>query len=216
MNSDDKDAEEPFAFVSASKRHRPQDHHHDENCFHAQVKDDGSRASCATAQLINSLVATLPRFTGRGLTDALRQAKVTVSQLLVPPSFSIDAVTGLKSALSTLLCLPMSFIDYAVGARSTFSNAEMNARLEGGDDIARRSRIDKYNRLVPYHYFHGEGDSPDYCLLVEPNKNHRRAWKGKARELGGEQIFLKCQPRQRRGHISALVQDYRDSETCRV
>jgi hypothetical protein len=215
-SDEERENEAPFAFASSSKRFRPEEHTCGSNCFHDQVISNGTRKSCATAQLLNSLNATLPRFTGRSLTERLRQAKFTVCQLLVPPDFATGVVTGLKSALALVLGVPKSFIDYAVGARSTFTNAEMNARLEAGDDISRRARSDRYNRLVPYNYFHSKGDLPDFCLLVEPNKNKRSAWKGKVWELAGEQMILTCQPHQRRGLISTLVQDYRDSETCRV
>ena len=204
--------EEPFDFV---KRSRPNDHEHNSRCRHPQVADDRSREACATSQLLHSLSAALQRFTGNGLSERLRQAKATMAQALVPPEFATGAMTGLKQAFSRILHVPVSFIDFAMGKRSSYTNDQLNERLEASLDTARRPRSDKYNRLVPYNYIHGLGGSPDFCMLVEPDKNQRTAWKGRAWELAGEHMVLTCQPHLRRGLISAIVQDYRDSETCR-
>jgi hypothetical protein len=204
--------EAPFDFV---KRSRPNDHEHNSRCRHPQVVDDLSREACATSQLLYSVTASLQRFTGSGLSGLLRQAKTTVAQALVPPEFATGAMTGLKQALSRILQVPVSFVEFAMDKRSSYTNDQLNERLEAGFDTARRSRSDKYNRLVPYNFIHNLGDSPDYCMLVEPNKNQRTAWKGKAWELAGEHMVLTCQPHLRRGLVSAIVQDYRDSETCR-
>jgi hypothetical protein len=92
----------------------------------------------------------------------------------------------------------------------------MNANLERGADTARRIRSDKYNRLIPYNFFHGIiwGEWPDASALVEPDTSQQRAWNGRVFYLGGKKMFLKCQPQLRRGLISTLVQVYRRPETC--
>jgi len=113
----------------------------------------------------------LQRFTGNGLSERLRQAKATMAQALVPPEFATGAMTGLKQAFSRILHVPVSFIDFAMGKRSSYTNDQLNERLEASLDTARRPRSDKYNRLVPYNYIHGLGGSPDFCMLVEPDKN---------------------------------------------
>lgn len=76
-------------------------------------------------------------------------------------------------------------------------------------------RCDKYDRRVPYNYFMHIGNGPDFCPLVEVNKNKRQAWKGKRFNLGDEVIYLECQPHSRRGTKHALAEDYRKSETAR-
>ena len=146
----------------------------------------------------------------------LLQAKATFSEALVPPEFASGAMYGLKSALGRVLQVPITFIDYAVGVRSTWSDYELNQRLYSGENIHRRRRFDWYDRWIIYNYFHGLDDLPDYCYQVEPDKNQRTNWLGKAWELGGEHVVLTCQPHLRRGLISTLVEDYRESETCRL
>jgi len=112
----------------------------------------------------------------------LLQAKATFSEALVPPEFASGAMYGLKSALGRVLQVPITFIDYAVGVRSTWSDYELNQRLYSGENIHRRRRFDWYDRWIIYNYFHGLDDLPDYCYLVEPDKNQRTNWLGKAWE----------------------------------
>ena len=215
--------EKPFDFVP--KRHRvdgespsSSGHVHNANCRHEQVISNGSADACATAQIMNALKYAAKRFPIRGnMTSALLQAKVIFCQSIVPSEIFSGAIFGLKAAFQRVLSVPESFIDFAVGKRGTYTNEDMNANLERGADTARRTRWDKYNRLIPYYFFHSIiwGEWPDASALVEPDKSQRRAWNGRVFYLGGKKMILKCQPHLRRGLISTLIQEYRRSETCR-
>jgi hypothetical protein len=133
----------------------------------------------------------------------------------VPPEMAMGALTGLKAAFASILQVPVSCIDSALRARSSFIDSELNSRIESGVDV-QRNRSDWYNRLIPYNYFHHLGDMRDYCMLVEPDKSQRKAWKGKTWDLGGQPMILRCQPHLRRASIETLIKDYRDSESCRT
>ena len=98
----------------------------------------------------------------------------------------------------------MSFIDFAMGKRSSHTNDQMNesaSRLAWTQPIGRA--VISTTGWCPTTTFMGWG-SPDFCMLVEPDKNQRTAWKGKAWELAGEHMILTCQPHLRRGLIFAL------------
>ena len=129
---------------------------------------------------------------------------------------AVGALTGLKAAFASILQVPVSCIDSALRARSSFTDSELNSRIESGVAVQRNPRSDRYNRLIPYNYFHHLGDMRDYCMLVEPDKSQRKAWKGKTWDLGGQPMILRCQPHLRRASIETLIKDYRDSELCRT
>jgi len=193
-------------------------HTHNAQCSHKYVvpaKDLNDRGACAAAQLLHAIPASLERFDGKGtLPTAVQQAKVTVSQVLMPKAMATGEVTGLDSAMGDLLLTPRSFVKFSVDKRGGKTNETMNSELIAGDDTRRAVRSDKYDRRVPYNYFHHLGDGPDFCSLVEPDKSKRNAWKGKEFVLGDESLILQCQPACRRGTCATLCEDYRRSETA--
>jgi hypothetical protein len=73
--------------------------------------------------------------------------------------------------------------------------------------------VDRYDRRLVYNCFHHEGGLPDFCTLVEPNKNVRTKWKQKSWKLDGEEMRLTCEMQVRKGTLKELAQDYLDSET---
>ena len=203
-----------------AKRAKP-GHEHTALCYHRLVvreSDDASRSrdACAAAQLLNDVPSSLnERFGGGGnLKKAVTQAKTTVAQVLVPESIANGSVVGLNASLARVLGVPKSFVDYGIDKRGDRTQAIMNANMIAGLDTERRLRSDHYDRWVIYNYFHHLGDGPDFCSLVEPNKNMRKQWKGKKFNLGGEELTLQCQPLSRRGTKATLVQHYRQSETA--
>jgi hypothetical protein len=183
-------------------------HTHDDNCFHPNVTRNATyrdRSSCAAAQILNAIPESLRRFTDNGtLLKPILQAKVTVAQVLTPRKMATGELQGLRSAMASILNVPASFVDFGALKRGDKSDEVMNADLVHGADTKRALRSDKYERQVPYNYFHHKGNGPDFCSLVEPNKSMRTQWKGKKFVLGGE----------RRGTCAALAEDYRLSETA--
>lgn len=207
------DLDLPGAF--ATTRSEPR-HVHNANCYHRCVKDPDSGENCATAQLLNSLSAAAERFSGNGtLPKAIQQAKVTFCQGLVPPEFSNGVVNGLKIPLSRVLKVNRSFIEFAVKVRGTSTNEDMNEALRSGEDVQRAANSSRYNRLVPWNFYHRTGKNPDGSMLVELDKGQRAEWNGKPWTLGDESMKLRCKPHSRRGTIGDLVKEYRESETCR-
>jgi hypothetical protein len=196
------------------------EHIHNRNCFHPMViadTENRDRQACAAAQLLNALPLSLKRFCGKGtLPSSLMQAKVTVFQVLTPPEMAVGEVHGLFRAMASLLKVPVSLIDFGAAKRGGKTNDTMNNELLAGMDIKRAVRSDKYDRWVPYNYFHHSGDGPDFCSLVEPDKSKRTQWHGKKFFLAGEEVILHCQPASRRGTRASLAEDYRNSETAHM
>jgi hypothetical protein len=212
-----EDTEQPFAFA---KRANNGQHVHNLQCRHPLVQQNDtldSLEACALAQLVHALPENVDRFEGhQGSLKPLMQAKTTLWQTLTPANVASGIVQGLKQAFMRLFGLStVNSIILGIRTRSDKSNAAMNEGLLAGDDVHRAVRGDKYNRTVIYNYFHndGEGELPDYCEKVEPNKNQRKKWKGKRWSLDGEELILKCQPKLRRGTLGQLAQDYLHSET---
>jgi hypothetical protein len=137
-----------------------------------------------------------------------------VAQVLTPRKMATGELQGLRSAMASILNVPASFVDFGALKRGDKSDEVMNADLVHGADTKRALRSDKYERQVPYNYFHHKGNGPDFCSLVEPNKSMRTQWKGKKFVLGGEVLHLDCQQSSRRGTCGALAKDYRLSETA--
>ena len=143
MSSDEDGGgcEQPFGFVP--KRQRACDHTCNDKCVHPLIaKADASgpvasRKACAAAQLLHSIVAAVQRFTGCALTGPLKQAKATLGQVLVPPEMATGALTGLKAAFASILQVPVSYIDSALRARSSFTDSELNSRIESGVAVQR-------------------------------------------------------------------------------
>jgi len=77
----------------------------------------------------------------------------------------------------------------------------------------RRVRGDKYDRNIVYNYFHHEGVLPDFCSLVEPDKNVRVQWKRKAWLFDGHERKLQCDMKIRKGTKGELAEDFLNSET---
>jgi len=208
------DMSEPGAFAKVSRSA----HNHSSNCFHKYVVpaiEGRPRDACAAAQVLNALNCSMERVTDKGtLHTKLQQAKVTVSQFVISKEIATGEVRGLDTATASILGVTTAFVRFGADKRGSKSNEDMNRDLIAGKDTLRTVRSDKYDRRVPYNYFHHEGDGPDFCSLVEPNKSKRKQWQGKLFMLGDESIRLTCQPSSRRGTCAALAEDYRRSETA--
>ena len=228
----------PINFASKSAKSR-RFHEHTEKCKHPQVKDDQTSESCATAHLLNTLPHSMERLLGKGtLPTELHQAKTTVAQMMVSTEMATQE-TGLVAPLARVLTgshlarvlagshlnaddehsrarvqACQSFLKFGMRKRGGKSNEMMNEDLVNGRDVERKNRSDYYNRRIPYNYFHGLGDGPDFCPLVEINKNKRGAWAGKPFQLGNEELTLTCMAHSRRGTCQDLCDNYRLSETC--
>ena len=86
----------------------------------------------------------------------------------------------------------------------------MNEELRKHAFAKRRVRGDKN---IVYHYFHHEGVLPDFCSLVEPDKNVRVKWKRKAWLFDGHERKLQCDMKIRKGTKGELAEDFLNSET---
>jgi|AntRauTorckE5430_2_1112549.scaffolds.fasta_scaffold03489_3 hypothetical protein len=219
----------PGAFAKRSRSH----HEHGPGCFHDYVKDTPpnevrDRGLCATAQLLQTIPASLERFKtknggGGTLEKPIHQAKVTVAQVLVPEAMATGEITGLDNALGRVLAKSsdasdiqsaVSFVKFGLEKRGGRSNAQMNHSLLEGEDTERNIRNDYFPRQDVYDFFHGNGKTPDSTEYIELDKSKRKMWKhGKKFTLGNEEITLHCQPRFRRATLKTLADEFYESET---
>ena len=191
--------------------------HNNERCLHRFVvsadsfenREDKSTA-CATAHILHALSNSFGRWEGAGTKPTAHILGKTVAlQTVIDP----ELPDGLNQATARALGTKVTMVAYGRDVRARKSDAEMNDELVDGVYGARRSRADRYNRRLVYNYFHHEGDLPDFCTLVEPNKNVRTKWKKNSWKLDDEDMILTCEMKVRKGTLKELAQDYLDSET---
>lgn len=194
--------------------------HGSASCFHRLVKTSSEFESakdkadaCAMAQIANSLPGAVHRFGGAGTkTPAVQEAKTVTWQALINP----DLPEGLEGATARVLGTKSTAVTFGRNVRAKKSNEEMDKELNEGEYRKRKTRGDKYLRDVVYNYFHHEGDNPDFCALIEPNKNVQTKWKGKKWVLPQVGVrILTCTMKIRKGTLGELAADYFDSETHR-
>jgi hypothetical protein len=191
--------------------------HNSERCFHRfvlppdsfQNREDKATA-CATAHIVHSVSNSFGRWEGAGTKPAAHiLGKAVALQTVIDP----ELPEGLNQATARALGTKATMVAYGRDVRARKSDTVMNEELVNGVYGARKTRADRYDRRHVYNYFHHEGSLPDFCTLVEPNKNVRTKWKHKSWDLDGENMILTCEMKLRKGTLKELAQDYLDSET---
>jgi hypothetical protein len=194
--------------------------HDSASCFHHLVRSSAEFESatdkadaCAMGQIANSLPRAVQRFGGAGTkAPAIQEAKTVTWQAIINP----DLPEGLEGATARVLGTKAASVAFGRNVRAKKTNDVMDKELNEGKYRNRRTRGDKYSREVVYNYFHQDGDGPDFCPLIEPNKNVQTKWKGKKWSL--PQVGLRkltCTMKIRKGTLGELAADYLDSETHR-
>ena len=166
--------------------------------------------ACASAQLLHAVGHSFERWKGAGTKNAAEaNGKAVAFQTVIHPNLP----DGLRSGTARILGTTAAAVRFGEEVRSNKSGSDMNTELREGNYAERKIRGDRYDRMVIRNYFHHEGDSPDFCSLVEPDKNNRTKWAGKKWDLCGQEMTLKCEMRVRKGTMSELAEDYLNSET---
>lgn len=134
-------------------------------------------------------------------------------QLHIKQLFTQVCPNGLRSATARVLGTTAAAVKFGDDARGNKSNGDMNEELRKHAFAKRRVRGDKYDRNIVYNYFHHEGVLPDFCSLVEPDKNVRVKWKRKAWLFDGHERKLQCDMKIRKGTKGELAEDFLNLET---
>jgi hypothetical protein len=163
--------------------------------------------ACASGNVLHTLSNSFKRWEGVGtkVKDEI-MGKAVAYQTVIHPSLP----NGLRSATARVLGITAAAVKFGVDARGNKSNGDMNEELRKHAFAKRRVRGDKN---IVYHYFHHEGVLPDFCSLVEPDKNVRVKWKRKAWLFDGHERKLQCDMKIRKGTKGELAEDFLNSET---
>ena len=135
--------------------------------------------------------------------------KAVAYQTVIHP----DLPDGLRNATARVLGTTAAAVKFGIDARGKKTNCAMNDELKEHAFSKRRTRGDKYDRKIVRNYFHHEGTLPDFCSLVEPDKNVRKKWKRKSWSFDGKVTILQCDMRIRKGTKGELAEEYLNSET---